>query len=178
MSFIYMSLASVYTTNDSNSLLQERNYWRKFESKSDSIIETRSSIYSQIVMDAIQSWTAANLQFFPLAQIWQHSEIPTSVAQRFISTAETEINYDLIEDFMDYSFVVVEEHSDNTQVGPFLTTAWGQGFPYFNSCPLINSRHSLAGCVAVATGQIIRYTELIYIILNRCNKKSKNNAAK
>ena len=46
-----------------------------------------------------------------------------------------------------------------TAAGPFLTTKWGQGYPYNEMCPydsLAGSR-CLTGCVATAAAQLLRY---------------------
>lgn len=38
-----------------------------------------------------------------------------------------------------------------------LQTTWGQDYPYNARCPLIDGKSSLAGCVAIAMGQIMAY---------------------
>ena len=46
-----------------------------------------------------------------------------------------------------------------TEVKPMLTTRWGQGAPYNNSCPTApsSSEHCLTGCVATAMAQVMKY---------------------
>lgn len=41
--------------------------------------------------------------------------------------------------------------------GPLTWTEWHQHAPYNNNCPIINGSHALAGCVAIAVGQIMAY---------------------
>lgn len=44
--------------------------------------------------------------------------------------------------------------------GPLLKTNWGQGYPYNYECPEWcpeNNGHKLAGCVAIAAAQVVRY---------------------
>lgn len=36
-------------------------------------------------------------------------------------------------------------------------TAWGQGWPYNNMCPMINGQHAQTGCVATALAQVMYY---------------------
>ena len=46
--------------------------------------------------------------------------------------------------------------------GPLLKTTWGQGYPYNYLCPVWcseNMGHKLAGCVAIAAAQVVRYWE-------------------
>ncbi len=43
------------------------------------------------------------------------------------------------------------------QVGPLLTTAWHQSAPYNNSCPMGDGGRCVAGCVAIAAAQIMKY---------------------
>lgn len=42
---------------------------------------------------------------------------------------------------------------------PFITTTWGQWYPYNNLCPQIGGESTLAGCLAIATAQIMKYYE-------------------
>lgn len=45
-----------------------------------------------------------------------------------------------------------------TQVGPLLgNIAWSQSSPYNDQCPIINGQRAVTGCVATATGQVMRY---------------------
>lgn len=43
------------------------------------------------------------------------------------------------------------------QVGPLLTTEWGQGDPFNNKCPEWQGERCITGCVAVTTAQTMRY---------------------
>ncbi|MFH1372557.1 MAG: C10 family peptidase [bacterium] len=43
------------------------------------------------------------------------------------------------------------------QVGPLLTTIWGQGSPYNNYCPWGDGNRCVVGCVATAAVQILNY---------------------
>ena len=47
----------------------------------------------------------------------------------------------------------------DTIYAPLLTTKWGQQYPFNVSCPTFNGNYSVAGCVAIATAQIIAYHE-------------------
>lgn len=51
--------------------------------------------------------------------------------------------------------------SDNS-VGPLLTTNWSQGWPYNTECPVIDGLNSLAGCWAIAIGQVFAYNRMTY----------------
>jgi PKD repeat protein len=43
------------------------------------------------------------------------------------------------------------------QYGPLLTTAWHQGSPYYNLCPMGDGSRCVVGCVATAAAQILAY---------------------
>ena len=43
------------------------------------------------------------------------------------------------------------------QVGPLLTTEWGQATPFNNRCPEWQGERCITGCVAVTTAQTMRY---------------------
>ncbi len=47
--------------------------------------------------------------------------------------------------------------SFNANVGPILSTEWGQGSPWNSKMPKINGTKCLTGCVAVATAQVLYY---------------------
>ena len=42
-------------------------------------------------------------------------------------------------------------------VSPLLTSTWGQGYPYHNSCPEYNGMRCVTGCVATAMAQLMYY---------------------
>lgn len=42
-------------------------------------------------------------------------------------------------------------------VDPLLDCTWGQGFPYYNMCPVINGNRCITGCVPTAISQILYY---------------------
>ena len=44
-------------------------------------------------------------------------------------------------------------------IAPFITTTWGQDYPYNAQCPKIDGKNCVAGCVATAMAQVINYTK-------------------
>lgn len=46
---------------------------------------------------------------------------------------------------------------DEVMVAPLLKTKWHQKYPFNYNAPFINGKQAVAGCVAVATGQIMYY---------------------
>lgn len=45
-----------------------------------------------------------------------------------------------------------------SEVGPLLTSAWHQGFPYWNNCPpTFDGYQTVVGCIATSTSQILNY---------------------
>ena len=42
-------------------------------------------------------------------------------------------------------------------VGPLLTTTWGQEMPYYLQCPIQNGEYCVVGCVATALAQVMYY---------------------
>ena len=43
-------------------------------------------------------------------------------------------------------------------IAPFITTTWGQNYPYNTQCPQIDGTNCLTGCVATAMAQVMNYT--------------------
>ena len=64
---------------------------------------------------------------------------------------------------LSYSYRTITRSSSYTdweiaeRKGPLTWTEWHQHAPYNNNCPIINGFHALAGCVAIAIGQIMAY---------------------
>ncbi len=52
---------------------------------------------------------------------------------------------------------VLSSYNVTKQKGPFLTTCWGQRYPFNNQCPKIGGKQCVAGCVPIAIAQIINY---------------------
>ena len=48
-------------------------------------------------------------------------------------------------------------YSNNILVDHLTETFWGQGEPWYTSMPTVSTTHCLAGCVAVAIGQLLYY---------------------
>ena len=46
-----------------------------------------------------------------------------------------------------------------TEIEPLVKTKWNQSAPYNNSCPTIDGKNTLTGCVATAMSQIMKYHE-------------------
>ena len=53
--------------------------------------------------------------------------------------------------------------SFNANVGPLLSTEWGQGSPWNNKMPKIGGTKCVTGCVAVATAQVLYYFNRRYM---------------
>lgn len=43
------------------------------------------------------------------------------------------------------------------QVGPLITTQWGQTAPFNNRCPNVGGQQTITGCVAISSAQTLRY---------------------
>ncbi|MCM1029590.1 MAG: C10 family peptidase [Pseudoflavonifractor sp.] len=43
------------------------------------------------------------------------------------------------------------------KIDPLIKSKWDQHAPFYNKCPIVNSKHSVTGCVATAMAQIINY---------------------
>ncbi|MBE9488317.1 MAG: C10 family peptidase [Bacteroidetes bacterium] len=60
-------------------------------------------------------------------------------------------------------------------VYPMLTTNWGQHSPYNDNAPLIDGKHALAGCVAIAAAQVMAYHEFPVNYPSNINNGEKTN---
>jgi hypothetical protein len=57
----------------------------------------------------------------------------------------------------EFAAQMAEGRSTRGQVGPLLTTAWHQGSPYNDLCPMGDGGQTVTGCVATAMAQLMRY---------------------
>ncbi len=82
------------------------------------------------------------------------------------STRDNRSDYDFIyrDDWDNYllnekDFLIQYLSGEKTRAegGPLLTTAWHQGAPYNNLCPMGDGGRTVVGCVATAAAQILRY---------------------
>lgn len=53
----------------------------------------------------------------------------------------------------------MKSRSNVSPVKPFITTTWNQGYPYNYYTPKIGGERTLAGCIAIAIAQIMKYYE-------------------
>lgn len=58
------------------------------------------------------------------------------------------------------SFIANKPGPDRTEfIDNFLSTKWGQNYPFNMSFPMVNGGRALVGCGSVALGQVLRYFE-------------------
>ena len=55
------------------------------------------------------------------------------------------------------AYVAKDVNDTKVAIAPLVSTSWGQGEPYNNTCPLYNSIRTKVGCVATAMAQVINY---------------------
>ncbi len=84
------------------------------------------------------------------------------------STRDNRSDHDFIylDDWDNYllnekDFLIQYNSGEKTRAvgGPLLTTAWHQGAPYNNLCPMGDGGRTVVGCVATASAQILRFWE-------------------
>jgi hypothetical protein len=79
------------------------------------------------------------------------NEIDNALTQRLASDEKTLAEWDA---FVSGNLATLRT---TQSVAPLVTTTWAQGSPFNRQCPLYGTTRSIAGCVAVAMSQIMKY---------------------
>lgn len=134
--------------------------WDKYEEFKPNVpVSTKSGDLADLVMGSIAQWQAQGLEYYFLSEGNVPNYLPESEYQRFVEAARYNANPNY--DFMENSVIIVDRADSYTQKGPLVTTAWHQRSPYNIKINDVfgtdNSRELPAGCVAIATGQIMAF---------------------
>lgn len=68
-----------------------------------------------------------------------------------------EANASLAYDYMKYSYVLVKYDNADTEISPLIETYWHQNIPFNGALDPVKGQKPLAGCVAIAMAQIMKY---------------------
>lgn len=80
--------------------------------------------------------------------------LPSNVYNEFVAAAKSEDLWEGTQYSWENTAYVVERTTESAQqVGPLLETKWSQLYKFYNS----NNKSTPTGCVAVATGQLMRF---------------------
>lgn len=87
---------------------------------------------------------------------FDYNNIPENM-KWWLGEYEKEIKY--LTEHPDIEILTANTETSNTEVSPLLgATAWNQGYPYNNQCPMYDTeRRCATGCVATAMAQIMYY---------------------
>jgi hypothetical protein len=101
-----------------------------------------------------ESWIIPE-QYFSVSAV-------STTGERMLSSADSGVATDIKNAWdmfsareTDFSSIKKTGDTEFVEVGPIVSTMWGQGDPYNRQCPLENGQRTLVGCVATAWSQLL-----------------------
>ena len=134
-------------------IVNENHSWEAYyERRKPERLETKLYVNPALydVLDpAYEEWMDAGYDIYPITQ--QPSGLDDDVYQRFVEIASeySPNGYP----WQETAKITVEHRTVHSQYGPYLTTQWGQGYPY----NYLLSGGLPLGCATIAVGQIMKY---------------------
>ena len=130
------------------------NPWAVYEDISfEAPVQTKvSDEYYDVVNQYTGEWYQAGYNIYYLRE--KPDNMPDEMYEQFCDYASEFDRQD--HDYMQCSFIVEENYSNTTTVGPLCSTSWGQKFPYNMS--MADTSLPL-GCTTIAAAQIMKAIE-------------------
>lgn len=139
-----------------DSLKEVTKSWRNYEKNTFSSITTKSGDDTLSFRDAaIAEWELDGFECMDLATSSMY--LPPTVYNQWCGLAAEQSNPNY--NYMQTAVVLYYGTENTSQVGPFLSTTWGQDAPYNELLPPIGALQPRAGAAIVAMAQIMRYYE-------------------
>ncbi|MBQ3743044.1 MAG: C10 family peptidase [Bacteroidales bacterium] len=137
-----------------DSLKEITKAWRDYEINTTSRIPTKAEDDTLTFRDeAIAEWEANGFECMDLATSSLY--LNPTVYSLWCSLAQQQSNPNY--NYMQSAVVLYYGTTSTPQVGPLLSTTWGQWEPYNDRIPMINNERPPAGCSIAAMAQIMRY---------------------
>ena len=135
-------------------ILIEGNPWARYEGVLfEKPVETKvSDEYYEVVNQYTGEWYQAGYNIYYLRE--KPENMPDDMYELFCDYASDFDRPD--HDYMQCSFIVEENYSNITTVGPFCSSSWGQDFPYNIS---MGDSPLKLGCTTIAAAQIMKALE-------------------
>ena len=137
-----------------DSLKEITKMWKNYEIETFSEISTKAEDDTLSFRDAaIAEWEANGFECMDLATSSMYLDPTVYSLWCSLAQAQSNPNYN----YMQSAVVLYYGTTNTTQVGPLLSTTWGQWEYYNDRIPMINNVRPPAGCSIAAMAQIMRY---------------------
>ena len=151
----YESSIDICEKQPKDSLVKIRALWNKYEKfEPKKVINTKSDALFDLVSSSISQWNAQGIQYYFLSEGCPNI-LTQEQYQNYVSLASVHgnLNYD----YMQNSVILVQTTERHSSKGPLTTTAWEQKGIYNDKLHEQYKKDYYAGCVSIATGQIMAY---------------------
>ncbi len=130
----------------------------EIESQAIKTVQTRDGLLS-ILSDSQAEWAENGFNYQSLSEGCPDG-LPSSTYNDFCLTAQSLMNTEYADDYMDLSFILSPDPDYYYQKGPLVTSCWNQWYPYNTYTPTNQyGNHYPLCCLTVALGQIMRFHE-------------------
>ena len=151
----YESSINICENQHKDSLVKIRVLWNKYEEfKPKKNLKTKSDALFDLVSSSIEQWNAQGIQYYFLYEGCPNF-LTESEYQNYVSLASEYGNPNY--DYMQNSVILVQTSERSASKGPLTTTAWEQKGIYNDKLHEQYKKDYYAGCVSIATGQIMAY---------------------
>lgn len=132
-----------------------RDVWMPYEQQVfDLPARTISVDFNEVMESYIETWAEEGRSVYRLRN--KPENMSDSDYEEFYSIAESDAGIDDPDELGDLVLITEKYYPNNTDIGPLLSTQWGQNYPYNSSLP---DQSAKLGCVTIAVAQIMKYHE-------------------
>lgn len=151
----YQNSINICEAQPKDSLVKIRALWNKYEEfKPKERVKTKSDALFDLVSSSIEQWNAQGVRYYFLYEGCPNF-LTESEYQNYISLASEYGNPNY--DYMQNSVILVQTSNRSSSKGPLTSTCWQQLDIYNDKIQNVFGANYPAGCVAIATGQLMAY---------------------
>lgn len=144
------------TQPDDSLLMTSRRQWFALNKPALPSVQSNDDEFYEILEQSLVEWANQGYEVYPITQ---NPGLPEDVYDRFVETVKMQIGA-TGHTYNECGFILHKHvRLTDDQSGPFIKTQWHQNYPYNQSLPMQGGQYPVAGCVAIATAQIMKYHE-------------------
>lgn len=143
------------TQPDDSLLMTSRRQWFALNKPALPSVQSNDDEFYEILEQSLVEWANQGYEVYPITQ---NPGLPEDVYDRFVETVKMQIGA-TGHTYNECGFILLKKNGTSESAGPLITTKWNQNFPYNGSLPMQDGQYPAAGCVAIATAQVMKFHE-------------------
>lgn len=136
-------------------LMTSRRQWFALNKPTLPSVQSNDDEFYEILEQSLVEWANQGYEVYPITQ---NPGLPEDVYDRFVETVKMQIGA-TGHTYNECGFILLKKDEIRNNIGPLITTKWHQYSPYNRSLPMQGGEYPVAGCVAIATAQVMKYHE-------------------